>query len=184
MQAFRLAFTLAFRLDLCSCHDMITKRPRRLDGFPYVGYQRYFLTTCTAFRRPLFTQPALVSSVVEQLMHNADRFEFAVLAYVLMPDHAHVLAEAESECSDFPAFVKRFKQTTGYAYRQHTGQPLWQHGYHERVLRDDEVTETVVRYILENPVRAGLSGELGEYPFAGSSKYDLEALKSAWDRQT
>ena len=162
---------------------MLTKRPRRIDGFSYVGYQRYSLTTCTAFRRRLFIDAPLVTGVVEQLMHNAGRFEFAVLAYVLMPDHAHILAEAESERSDFRAFVKPFKQTTGFAYRQQTEQPLWQHGYHERVLRNDEVTEAVVRYILENPIRAHLSTELGEYPFAGSSKYDLEALKTAWDGQ-
>jgi len=163
---------------------VITKRPRRLDGFPYVGYQRYFLTTCTAFRRPLFTNAPLVSRIVEQLMHNAAHFEFSILAYVLMPDHVHVLAEAESERSDFPAFVKRFKQMTGFAYRRQTGQRLWQHGYHERVLRNDEVTEVVVRYILENPIRARLSTELDEYPFAGSAKYDLEDLKTAWDGQT
>jgi REP element-mobilizing transposase RayT len=161
---------------------VITRRPRRVDGFPYIGYQRYFLTTCTAFRRQLFVDPPLVAAVVEQMMHNAERFEFAVLAYVLMPDHVHVLVEADSERSDFPAFVKRFKQTTGFAYRRDTGQPLWQHGYHERVLRNDEATETVVRYILENPIRARLSAELGEYPFAGSSKYNLDALKTAWEQ--
>jgi REP element-mobilizing transposase RayT len=161
---------------------VITRRPRRVDGFPYIGYQRYFLTTCTAFRRQLFVDPPLVAAVVEQMMHNAEHFEFAVLAYVLMPDHVHVLVEADSERSDFPAFVKRFKQTTGFAYRRDTGQPLWQHGYHERVLRNDEATETVVRYILENPIRARLSTELGEYPFAGSSKYNLDALKTAWEQ--
>ena len=117
-------------------------------------------------------------------MQHAEHFEFAIPAYVLMPDHAHVLAEAESERSDFTAFVKRFKQTTGFAFRRECGQPLWQPGYHERVLRNDEVTEAVVRYILENPIRAHLSTELGEYPFAGSATYDLEALKTAWDRQT
>jgi REP element-mobilizing transposase RayT len=162
---------------------VLTKRPRRLDEVSYVGYQRYFLTTCTAFRRPLFIDATLVSRVVEQLMHNAEHFEFAVLAYALMPDHVHVLAEAESQRSDFPAFVKRFKQTTGFAYRRETGEPLWQPGFHERVLRNDEATEAVVRYVLENPIRARLSTELGEYPFAGSGKYDCEALKTAWDRQ-
>jgi putative transposase len=181
VQAFRLA---VIRPISCSVQVVITKRPRRLDGVLYVGYQRYFLTTCTAFRRPLFTNAALVSTVVEQLMDNAEHFELAILAYVLMPDHLHVLAEAESERSDFTAFVKRFKQITGFRHRQETGKPLWQHGYHERVLRDDEATEAVVRYILENPIRAGLSVKLGEYPFAGSSTYDLTALLTAWDGQT
>jgi hypothetical protein len=56
--------------------------------------------------------------------------------------------------------------------------------YHERVLRNDEATEAVVRYVLENPIRARLSKELGEYPFAGSAKYDLDALKTAWETQS
>jgi len=101
-----------------------------------------------------------------------------------MPDHLHALLEARFEGSDFRAFVKRFKQTTGFAHRQATGQSLWQHGYHERVLRNDEASEAVVRYILENPVRAGLTKDIGEYPFAGSGTYDLNGLKTAWDGQT
>ena len=163
---------------------MITKRPRRLDGVSYVGYQRYFLTACTAFRCPIFTAQPLVTRVTAQLLHIASVFEFAVLAYVFMPDHLHVLAGARSERSDLEAFVKRFKQVTGFGYRQAAKQPLWQPGYHERVLRDDEATEAVIRYILENPIRAGLAADLGEYPFAGSGVYDLESLKSAWSGQT
>ena len=38
-----------------------------------------------------------------------------------------------------------------------------------------------VRYILENPIRAGLTRELGEYRFAGSEVYDLEGLLTAWE---
>ena len=101
-----------------------------------------------------------------------------------MPDHLHVLAAAESEGSDFRAFVKRFKQTTGFAYRRATQQALWQPGYHERILRGDEATEAVVRYILENPIRAGLAKALGEYRFAGSDVYRLQDLLSVWDQQT
>ena len=59
-----------------------------------------------------------------------------------------------------------------------------QSGYHEHILRDDEATESVVRYVLENPVRAGLTAALGEYAFAGSDVYELDALKTAWEKQT
>ena len=38
--------------------------------------------------------------------------------------------------------------------------------------------------VLENPVRAGLTTGLGEYAFAGSGVYDLEALKTAWETWT
>jgi putative transposase len=163
---------------------VFTQRPHRLNPASYVGFQRYFLTTCTAFRRPLFLDAALAYEVVGQLLHDAEFFEFAVLAYCLMPGHLHALLEAQSERSDFQAFVKRFKQMTGFAYRQAANEPLWQPGYHERVLRDDEATPAVVRYILENPVRAGLSQQIADYPFAGSAIYDWQSLKTAWDDQT
>jgi len=100
-----------------------------------------------------------------------------------MPDHLHALVEARSEQSDFRAFVKRFKQTTGYRHRQLTNQPLWQPGFYERVLRNDEASAAIVRYILENPVRAGIARQIGQYPFAGSGVYDPASLKTAWDEQ-
>ena len=101
-----------------------------------------------------------------------------------MPDHLHVLVGAQSDQADLLSFVKRFKQMTGFAHRSDHDQPLWQPGFHERILRDDEASETVVRYILENPVRAGLARELGEYRFAGSDVYDRESIRTAWEKET
>ena len=72
--------------------------------------------------------------------------------------------------------MKRFKQMTGFAYKQQTKQTLWRVGYHDRVLRDDEPSECIARYILENPVRAGLTERVGEYPYAWSDVYELEEL--------
>jgi len=162
---------------------VIANRPRRLDRVSYVGFERYFITTCTAFRRPFFATSSVATDVAAQLLHNADHFEFALLAYCLMPDHLHALVEARSEQSDFQAFVKRFKQTTGFSHRRLTKHALWQPGFHERILRNDEASAAVVRYILENPVRAGIARQISEYPFAGSGVYDLASLKTAWDGQ-
>jgi hypothetical protein len=97
-----------------------------------------------------------------------------------MPDHFHALLTATSEQADFCELVRRFKQVSAFNYRKSKGRALWQPGYHERILRDDEVTEAVVRYILKNPIRAGLTQGLGEYRFAGSEVYDLAGLMTAW----
>ncbi len=53
---------------------------------------------------------------------------------------------------------------------------LWQEGYHDRVLRDEEATTTVVRYMLENPVRAGLVDRPELYPFWGSLVWSRREL--------
>jgi hypothetical protein len=54
-------------------------------------------------------------------------------------------------------------------------------GFFERVLRSDEQTGVVARYILENPVRAGLAATLLEYPYSGSSTYSREHLAALWE---
>ena len=50
---------------------------------------------------------------------------------------------------------------------------------YDRVLRADEDTVSVVRYILENPLRAGLVTRPEDYPYSGSSTYSIEALVDA-----
>ena len=46
----------------------------------------------------------------------------------------------------------------------------------ERVLRDDEASFAVARYVVENPVRAGLVKTVADYPFVGSQVYELKDL--------
>ena len=163
---------------------MITDRPKRLTGVSYVGLQRYAVTFCTAFRKPIFDNHTVGKDTASQFLQAARDLQFDLVAYCLMPDHVHLLASSQSEAGDLIPFVKHLKQITGYRYRQSTGQKLWQPGYHDRILRDEEATLTVARYILENPVRAGLAKALGEWPLAGSSVYTWPELLTAWEQQT
>ena len=171
----------AFRPALCRRDRVITNRPKRLTGVSYVGLQRYFVTTCTAFRKPIFKDDDVARHVTSRILNSADGHAFATVAYCLMPDHVHLLVVAQREDADLRLFVKDAKQVTGFDYRQVKRAALWQPGYHERVLRDDEATLAVARYILENPVRAGLAAALGEWPHAGSGVYTWLELMTAWE---
>jgi putative transposase len=140
----------------------------RIRGFDYVGLHRYSLTVCTHRRRCAFIDEPLVASVLLQIRRAAASNEFQLLAYCFMPDHLHLVVEARSDSADLARFVKTWKQKTGFAYSRLTGSRLWQVGYFDHVLRNDESTAQHVRYVLGNPVRAGLARAVGEYPFAGS----------------
>ena len=94
-----------------------------------------------------------------------------MLAFVFMPDHLHLLLLG-SETSSLPRFMKRFKQETGYLFRQQRGEALWQKGYHDHVLRREEDLGDVARYVAANPVRAGLVAGWAEYPFTGGRLLD------------
>ncbi len=97
-----------------------------------------------------------------------------------MADHLHLLLEATSETSDLVAFAVEAKQRTSYRYRRQQDRALWQKGYYEHVLRDDEATLVVARYILANPVRAGIVQESHDYPFSGSLVFDRRQLDELW----
>jgi hypothetical protein len=85
-----------------------------------------------------------------------------------MPDHFHFLVEGISSTSDLLGFVKSFKIKSTRLYEWETSQVLWQKLYFDHILRSAESAESVAWYIWTNPVRAGLSLSVGEYPFAGS----------------
>jgi REP element-mobilizing transposase RayT len=155
---------------------MATRRPPRLHPTIYVGINRYSLTICAHRRRPLLTSPPCFEVVRRQLLQSAAHHGFSLLAYCAMPDHLHVLAEALDDRSDLRVFAWDFKRRAGFAFKRATGEPLWQEGFYDRVLRSDESSRTVARYLLENPVRAGLARHPLEWPFLGSERYALTTL--------
>jgi putative transposase len=157
---------------------MRARRPR-LDPALYVGMRRYFLTFCTSKRQPWFIASEVVADVLAQFQRTAADCGFEIAAYCFMPDHVHLLIEARTDAADALAFVHQAKQRSGYAFAQVKRGRLWQPSFHDRILRDADATLSVVRYILENPVRAGLAVEPAEYPFSGSDRYGVEEMVEA-----
>jgi len=102
--------------------------------------------------------------------------EFAVPAYCLMPDHVHLFLEGTSNEADLCEAVRVWKQIVGHAWRRHMNVPLWQTGFHDHVLREGDDTRAVVRYLLNNPVRAGLVRDAADYRWSGSSHFTFEEL--------
>ena len=88
------------------------------------------------------------------------------IAWVLMPDHLHVLLQLGQRDS-LAHVVSRMKATSaravnGVLNRQGT---LWSRAFHDHAVRSDESMQTIARYIVMNPVRAGLVKRAGDYPF-------------------
>ena len=155
---------------------MFTRHPEHLRGFDYSGLHRYFLTFCTEQRAPLFTSGAVVDLVIAQISRAAIEYGFAVLAYCFMPDHVHLLVEGRVEHADCKQFIARAKQYSGFYYSKAFKEPLWQRYSFEHVVRDTEKSTTIARYILQNPLRAGLVANIAEYPFAGSLVWSMPEL--------
>jgi putative transposase len=158
-----------------SCY-VFPSRPARLRGFDYRGPYRYSLTFCCYRRQRPFADPATVARTLALFLQTADELGFAVLAYCFMPDHVHLLAEGLTDDADLRAFAKRSRQRAAVVHAACGQGRLWQEGYFERVLRADEDSITVCRYILFNPVRSGLVRQPSEYPFLSTTLAAVEDL--------
>jgi REP element-mobilizing transposase RayT len=124
------------------------------------------VTLATDGRAPRFEGEQLALSCIESLGAAAEHEGVDILSYVFMTDHVHLLIQGSEEAS-LPRLMKRFKQDTGFHFKQRTGFSLWQKGYHDHILRREEDVNDVAQYVAANPVRAGLVKDWGEYPFTG-----------------
>jgi REP-associated tyrosine transposase len=158
---------------------MLTGRPEHLETFDYVGIYQYFLTFCTHERARHFVKPDAVELVRTQIERAGVDYRISVIAYCFMPDHVHLLVEGQADDSDCRQFISRAKQYSGFHYKAKYGRRLWQRYGFERVLRNEDAAVSVVRYILENPLRARLVERVDEYPFSGSRTYTIEQIAEA-----
>lgn len=83
-----------------------------------------------------------------------------------MPDHLHLIVELGGTelLSKLMQRVKAVTATSANLVSRRSG-PLWMAGFHDRALRKDEDVRAVARYVVVNPMRAGLAASIGDYPF-------------------
>ena len=127
-------------------------------------HRPYLLTTITHDRRPLFSHFSCARTVIQSMryLHSSQIVES--LAFVVMPDHLHWLCIPQP---DYPLnyIMHSLKSWTANELSKHCAiqGPIWQPAYHDRALRKEEDIRSVARYIVGNPLRAGLVTSIGDY---------------------
>jgi putative transposase len=87
------------------------------------------------------------------------------MAACFMPDHLHLLVEGTAGSANLREFVRRAKQLSAYHAIRRCHVEVWGRGYYDRILRHDEDLRRYLRYIRDNPVRAGLVQDAADYPY-------------------
>jgi REP element-mobilizing transposase RayT len=144
----------------------------RLPREHYQGRVWASFTLCVEERKRPFVRIEIVGVFVDFLKQVAHKCDFRAI-YCFMPDHAHIVSMGNGDDSDILLGIERFKQTTGYWLKRHYPGVCWQAGFYNLIIRSRQLGQ-VVRYVLDNPVRAGLVTDWREYPFIGAVGLELE----------
>jgi putative transposase len=152
----------------------VSEKKHRLSLDLYKGLVSVDYTACTRNRATVFAKTLRAEQAAKVLVEEAARWKCAIVIFQFMPDHVHILLKGTREESDTYRTMKMFKQKTGFVFSQAGCGIVWQKDFYDHILRDEEDLSNHLRYILGNPVRKGLASTWQEYPFRGSTVFDLE----------
>lgn len=161
------------RLNSPQASPGLRKHIRRI----YLPDAIYFVTTCVRYRNPAFLDEA-IAQILEHTIHlNKKLKHFVLYAYVIMPDHMHLLVRpSEANISEVMRSIKtnssrdinrhnasRATRVMG-GYFSHK-RFAWQEKFYDHVIMSDDDFRTHIEYIKVNPVKAGIVQNPEDYPF-------------------
>jgi putative transposase len=160
-----------------SIYKYFVSYPRRYSNPANVvaGERTFFVTSCTWGRRSLLQSERAASLFVQTLRDYRNAGKFHLHAYVVMPDHFHLLVTVGSDMT-----IERTVQLVkgGFAFRAGKDlglkAPVWQKGFSEVRVFDWNMFQNQRDYIHNNPVRAKLAASAEQYPYG--SAYDPSDL--------
>ena len=132
------------RIDLAGYHHIINRGVNRSDIFKSdEDYEMFLKIVCKACR------------AYRVILHD----------YCLMRNHFHLLIETELE--NLSLFMKHINSNYAIYFNKKTKRSghLWQGRFYSRYITGDDYYYTLVRYIEQNPIDAGIVEQTGEYPY-------------------
>lgn len=125
-------------------------------------HQIYMITTVTHQRKPIFQDLYTGRLLVRSLMKTALSAE--TLSYVVMPDHLHWLIQLKDSYS-LSQTVQFLKTDSAKAINLHkdSNRKVWGKGYYDQALHHEDRIKHFARYIVANPIRAGIVRSIRQY---------------------
>lgn len=146
----------------------------------------YYLTSVAKERLPVFRQDALKAIACSAIAEARTSCGFLVFAYVIMPDHLHVITDGEHKATKVLRFIngivgrrvidflKQHGHESSLAKLRHEEHrrgyrySVWDHHPNIRLLTSESMLMQRVHYTHQNPVRLGLVEQAEDYRFSSA----------------
>jgi REP element-mobilizing transposase RayT len=116
------------------------------------------------------SQPPVAEIIVEAL-HHRDKHVYDLLVFCVMPNHVHLVCTPLTQKNESYYVLHEILQSLkGYTARR--ANPLlgrkgtfWQEENYDHVVRDQKELNRILRYVIYNPVKAGLVQDWEAWPW-------------------
>ncbi len=120
---------------------------------------------------PLFRDTNDYRYFLSIVTDRVERQDFAVICYCILPDHAHIVCK---ELKAQPgAFMKAIsvRYALYYNSRYNRRGPVFAGRFKSEIVEDDDQLKRLCRFVLQDPVRLGLSVGAVNYPHSSANTY-------------
>jgi putative transposase len=148
----------------------------KLRRYPALG-RPYFITNVTYDRRPILVDHVDLLEMVFDIAKK--RIPFELLAWVILPDHFHLLLDAGE--IDVSRILQTTKMSFASNYRKRLGQRsgrTWQNRFWDHIIRDQDDFNRHVDYIHYNPIKHGLVRSPFDWPHSSVHQWRDEGVYS------
>ncbi len=152
--------------------------------------QFFFVTTTVKDFIKVFIQEKYCSILINNIKHYQKKYEFVILGYVIMPNHFHWIVKTEPKFGNISSIMRDIKKYTAWEVldllkqenselveefrkevKQGQKQQFWIHRFDDQVIRNEKMLWTKLKYIHNNPVKAGLVATPTEYKYSSAINY-------------
>ncbi len=142
----------------------------------------YFFTLVTYHRKNIFSNKNHILLFIESLNNTRLKHPFDLLAYIILPDHIHMIWKLPENDDDFPLRIRLVKSNfsrkyTGFELPQSTSRShkkermIWQRRYWEHYIRNENDLKNHTEYIFYNPVKHGYTISPYDWKYGNFQSY-------------
>ncbi|MDR5659791.1 transposase [Serpentinicella sp. ANB-PHB4] len=132
----------------------------------------YFITTITENRESIFKDPIICDLLIHILTQYKLQCPFNLKAFVVMPDHIHLLLQPTGK-ENISEIMKKVKGSFSRYYnrlQKRTGS-VFQKGFYDMAIRNDNQLLEVMEYIHHNPCKKGIDLVPEDYTYSSYNFY-------------
>jgi putative transposase len=143
--------------------------PKGLTRYQKTGNFHFITFSC--YRRQLFLQTDTAKNTIQTILEQTRKQQgLCIAAYVIMPEHIHLLTD-EPSTGTASSFLQIFKQLTSRELKSINQKQFWQRRYYDFNVHSREKLTEKIRYIHRNPVTRGLVSKPEDYRWSSFTHY-------------